>query len=211
MTTITVIFLIATAGVGLFLWKNAQKGKSGMPEGESISKPYGSDELRIENVGSGGVLHLRGVGPDMEDFDLKVLAKHSYGQGGSRWYELECDKGAEKAWVEIEEDDELELSIGLKKLKLTDIGVGKKELAKMDDDEEGSITYNGIKFNYEDSDSAVFYKYGDEDNGERFYFWDFESDDEEKFISVEKWEDGSFDVSYSEAIKPSQVTVYSLK
>lgn len=182
-----------------------------MPEGESISKPYGSEELRIENVGSGGVLHLRGVGPDMEDFDLKVLAKHSYGQGSSRWYELECDKGAEKAWVEIEEDDELELSIGLKKLKLTDIGVGKKELAKMDDDEEGSITYNGIKFNYEDSDSAVFYKYGDEDNGERFYFWDFESDDEEKFISVEKWEDGSFDVSYSEAIKPSQVTVYSLK
>lgn len=211
MTIVTVILLIACGGAAFFFWKNQQKSKLGTPEGGSGFKPYGGDELRIENVGPGGVLHLRGVGPDMEDFDLKVVAKHSYGQGGHRWYELECDKGTGKAWVEMEEDDELELSIGLVKLKLADIGVSKKELANMDDDEKGSITYNGRRFNYEDSESAVFYKYGDENNGEQFYFWDFESDDEEKFISVEKWDDGSFDVSYSEAIKPSQVTIYSLK
>jgi len=155
---------------------------------------------------------LTGIGPDLDEFDLKVIAKHTYRQGESSWYELECDKGSEeKVWIDMEEDDELELAISLKKLILDDLGITRKDLVKMDDDERGSFEFEGQKYHLDDSDNAVFYRYNDDKNAERFYYWDFEAKDGKHFIGIEKWSDNSYDVYYSEAIKPSQVTVYSIK
>ena len=209
MEFFTFILLIAVAAGIFFFFKNQQKANSQAKP--KRLKPYGEDELRIENVKGGAVIHLSGIGKEMEDFDLKVVAKHTYRQGESSWYELECDRGEDKVWIDMEEDDELELAICLKKLKLRDIGVSKEELDKMDDDEEGKFQYDGITFYLEDSDPAVFYRYSDDKNAEKYYYWDFEADSEDKFIGIEKWSNGDYDVSYSEKIRPSQVTVYSLK
>jgi hypothetical protein len=205
----TFILLIAVAAGIFFFFKNQQKANAQAKP--KRLKPYGEDELRIENVEGGAVIHLSGIGKEMEDFDLKVVAKHTYRQGESSWYELECDRGEDKVWIDMEEDDELELAICLKKLKLRDVPITKEELVKMDDDEEGQIQYDGTTFYLDDSDSAVFYRYSDDKNADKFYYWDFESDSGDKFIGIEQWSNGVYDVSYSEKIRPSQVTVYSLK
>jgi hypothetical protein len=134
-----------------------------------------------------------------------------YRQGGFKWHELECSAGDEKFWIEVEKDDELEISITLRKLKLSDLGVSKSELEKIDDTEEGTIDYDGTQYEYEDSGKAEFLRDGNTDDAEEFYFWDFESEDEQHFLSVEKWSDGSFEASYSEPLKASQISVFSLK
>lgn len=209
MTGSTILLLIVCAVVGFLFWKVMSKNKGG--QGQDRLRPYDKDELRIENVEAGAVIHLSGVGPDYDEFDVKIIAKHTYRQGESSWYELEGDRGEDKVWIDMEEDDELELSITLKKLKLHDIGIEKKELDRIDDEEKGQLTYDGETYYYEDSDPAVFYRYSDDKITERFYYWDFETDSGDKFISIERWSDGSYDVCCSEKLKSSQITVYSLK
>ena len=207
MTGMTILFLILCGVVGFLFWKVMSKDKQGRPD---RIRPYSPDELRIENVEAGGVIRLTGIGPDLDDFDVKIIAKHTYRQGESSWYELEGDRGEDKVWIDLDEDDELELAVTLKKLKLRDIGIEKKDLDKMDDDEKGQFTYDGETFYYEDSDPAVFYRYSDDKITDPFYYWDFETESGNKFIGIERWSDGSYDVGYSEKLKPSQIMVYSL-
>jgi len=212
LTTFTIILIIICAGAGFFIWKKNQETES-EDQGRlpfEKKKLYPPNEVRIENVGAGGVIHLTNIGPEMEDFDLNVVAKHIYRCGESTWYELECDRGEEKIWLDLEEDDELELTVVLKKIKLRELGIKKNDLERFDDEEEGSFEFDGKKYYYEDSDKAVFYRNGDDKNAETYYYWDFEADDEKYLIGIEKWSNGDIDVSLSESIKPSQVTVYSI-
>ncbi|MFQ5598486.1 MAG: DUF4178 domain-containing protein [Nitrospiria bacterium] len=209
-----IIILLVFCGLAFYFIKKkkgAEKEDAGFKQRIPRSPTYAKDDLRIENVEAGGVIHLSGIGPDLEEFDVRILAKHLYRQGGSSWWELEGESPKGKVWIDLEEDDELELSISLKKLKLRDIALSKDDLDRIDDEEEGELAYRGEKYFYEDSDEATFYKYGNEANGERFYYWDFENDAGDKFIGVEKWSDGSFEAAYSEPIQSHQVTVYSLK
>lgn len=168
------------------------------------------DELHIVNVDKGGVFILSGVGENSEELTLKVVSKHLYQEGDFYWYELECDKGTgENVWVEVEDDDSTIVSITLKKMTLKDIHVTSDKLEKIDDEETGSITYNGQQFVYVDSDNAVFYKHCDNQNPQKFYFWDFAY--KNQIISVEKWTDFEYDVTLSQRMLPAQIKVLSNK
>jgi len=170
-----------------------------------------STELLIQNVRQGGVIALRAVGETLEDFDLKVMGRHTYRQGDYEWYELECDKGGQKVWIDLEEDDEIELAIGMRQLDLKDLGLSKKDLDKMDEEEEGEFTFEGQIWTLDDSDSANFLRNGDESKKEKLYYWDFVSEDGKKFIGVEKWSNTEYAVTLSDTLSPGQVTVYSIR
>jgi len=208
MDLLTILIIVGVGGACFYFWQNQQKQK---PTENKPLRPFGSEELRIENVGPGAVIHLTGIGKEMEDFDLKVISKHTYRQGESSWYEFECDKGEEKVWLDMEEDDEIELAVGLRKLKLRELTITKEDLVRFDEKEEGSFEFEGRKYWLEDSDSAVFYRHSNDKEAEKFYYWDFEDDSGKNYIGIEKWSDGSYDITYSEAIKPSQLTVYSIR
>ena len=210
--TAAILILIGICGAAFYLMRKrpAAERKKKAGGARASSPPYGENALRIENVGPGGMIHLSGIGSEMEEFDVTILAKHLYREGNAEWYELEGESPSGKVWIDLEEDDTLELAITLKKLKLRDVGLTKGRLREIDDEEEGEIVYQGETYVYEDSDEATFYRYGDRSNGERFYYWDFENNAGDRFIGVERWADGAYEVSYSEAIQPHQVTVYSL-
>ena len=137
------VAILLLVGISLYfvyqMWKKQNRDQD---DSGNVKLSYSPDELRIENVTQGGVIKLTGIGPDMEDFDLNILGRHIYREGDSTWYELEGDRGDGKAWVEFEEDDELEISIKLKKIKFRELGISKSELTKIDDEEKGSFSYN---------------------------------------------------------------------
>lgn len=209
----TILILLIIGGAAYYMMKKKSSDAEAEKSEASTQRTaaYSKDELRIENVEAGGMIHISGIGEEMEEFDVSILAKHLYRDEGSSWYELEGESVKGKVWIDLEEGDALSLSITLKKVKLRDIGLSKKDLKQIDHDEEGEVRFEGETYYYEDSDEATFYRNGDESQGERYYYWDFENDDEDKFIGVEKWADGSYDVSCSEAIEGHQVTVFSLK
>lgn len=169
-----------------------------------------TEELVIQNVRAGGVIHLRAAGPDMEDMDLTVLARHVYRQGSYEWYELECDKGGEKVWLDVEDDDELEIGLTLRKFKLAELPISKQDLIRFDDEEEGQFSFEGETWYLEDSDSCEFLRGGSPGKAEDLYYWDFEPSGGKKFIGVERWGDSEYIAYYGDMLREDQVTVYSL-
>lgn len=205
MININILFIVIGLVVIYFIWRQSKKQNT-------ANQTKGNEELNIKNVDVGGVINLRHIGNDMEDFDVTITAKNMYKEDGFTWYELEGDRGtSDKVWIEIEEDDELEVYVSLKEIKLRDIDISKNDLKEIDDEEEGEFTYNSEKYYYEDSGSATYYKNCDEANKEKFYYWDFLTDDEKHSIGIEKWSDDSYKVTLSEYVKLSQITIYSLK
>ena len=179
----------------------------------SKNKNNRSDLKIITNVGVGGVFKLANIDGYDEDLELKVMRKHMYQEGDYFWYELECIKGdGEKAWVEVEDDDNIVTSIVLKKLKISQVpGVSPEKLAHDDEEESGRITYSGKYFNYTDSGNATFFRDCEDTKSEKLYYWDFKNNNH--LISVEKWGDTNYkpeyEYFYSQIIKPHSITVYS--
>ncbi len=209
-----IIVLLIVCCVMMFISmkkKNATSSAAKRADQNPVPLSYSKDELRIENVETGGMIQITGIGPDLEELDVKILAKHLYKQGGSKWYELEGESVSGKVWIDLEEDDELELTISLKKMRLNAIGLTKKDLERIDEAEEGQFDYEGETYLYEDSDEAVFYKHADLSDGETFDYWDFENKAGNKFIGIELWDDGGYDVSYSEPIASHQITVFPFR
>ncbi|MDB9786731.1 DUF4178 domain-containing protein [Bacteriovoracaceae bacterium] len=207
--------LLLGLSFAIFFGYEAWKKKSALPGGEKSlignkSQNFDKGELRIENVQKGGVIHLTGVGADMEDFDLTVLSKHTYREGEYSWYELEVDRGDKKMWLNYEEDDELLISIKINQLKLREIGLKKSDLDEIDEAEEGEFSYKGKKYFYEDSGTAIFYRHSLDDNAESFDYWEFETEKGDHLMSVESW-GGEIEVTESIPLKATQLTIYSLQ
>ena len=206
LSFLTFVLLIASL---VYFYKVYRKYKKNHSSSSAIKEATVSESMEIQNVKPGGVLHLSNVGPEMEEYDVNVIGRHIYDQEGYQWVELEGEIGSKKVWIEIEDDDELEISIKLKDLSLREVGLSKSDLDRIDEAEEGRLTYDGEAFYYEDSDEAAFWKDGKRNQSEEFYFWDFENDEGDKYISVENWE-GEYQVSLSVPLKKSQIEVYSL-
>lgn len=198
------IFLILAAAIAIIAFYKLSKGS---PKKEEATEAA----LTIQNVRPGGAIQLEGVGQNLEDFDLIITARHTYDEDGYRWHELEGEKGAEKVWIDIEEDDELELSICLRKLKLSDLAVSGRDLDQMEDDDDGEIQFEGQKFFYEESGDATFYRNSDRSQrGESFHYFDFETKDGTQYLSIERWSPKEYAVHLSEPLRPGQIKVFSL-
>ncbi len=202
-----IFFIIAVIGIAVFFWNSNKKKK------EQQAKAHAPKELTLEHVEAGGVIHLRNVGPDMEEYDVTILSKAVYREGeNSEWYELEGDNGRQKVWISIEEDDGLDVTLTLRRLKLRDIPINREDLDRMDKTAEGEFEFEGETFYFEYSNEASYFADGNlsSDNEDFFYYWEFENDNEDKYITVEEWESGKFEITLSIPLKSSNVQVYSL-
>lgn len=202
----TVLSLAAIAVALYFIWKpNFEDSKQNKFDATNNDNA----EQNILNLSVGSVIKINNAGENFEDLDLKVLAKHLYTQGGYEWFEYECSAGDRKYFISVEDDDEVSIGLSLDKLKLKDLGLTKSQLKEIDDKEDGEFSYKGKTFAYDDSAKATFVKNGDEEGyHENFYYWEFEDEDEEFFVTVENW-DGSYEVSYGKYIELRQINFYN--
>ncbi|MFP4089258.1 MAG: DUF4178 domain-containing protein [Cyclobacteriaceae bacterium] len=202
-----IFFIIVITIIAVFFWNRNKKKKE---EQAWANEPK---ELALENVGPGGVIHLMNVGPDMEEYDVTILSKSIYREGeNTEWYELEGDNGRQQVWISIEEDDGLDVTLALRKLKLRELGINREDLDRMDKSAEGEFTFEGETYYFDYSNEASFFSEGNTsaDNEDFFYYWEFENEDEDKYITIEEWENGKFEATLSIPLKTSQVKVYSL-
>ncbi len=202
------LFLLILAAIGAAFYFYRQSRKNA---GDAAAKPSAKPPLDIRHVRPGGVISLRGAGPDLEDFDLVVDARHVYVEDGFEWFELEGMKGMEKVWVEVEEDDELEVSLSVRKLDLSDLGITPEDLDRMVKQDDGAIEHGGQRYEYDDWGEAVFYRNGQRQNGENLRYWDFESEDQTQFLSIECWGGRHYEAYLSESLRPSQIEIFSLQ
>ena len=205
---IAALLLLTAIVVGIIIWKRNYEMK------KTVLKDYDSEKLMIQNVQRGGVIRLLNVDGQNGDLDLKVVGRNLYMEGDYSWFELECvNAEGEKFWVDVEDDDELVVSIVLKKLQKADIKFSPNSLDMIDENESGSASYEGQKFLYIDSGEAVFYKRSDDKVKEKLYYWDFKSG--KYLISAERWDNAEgksgMEYFYSQILKPASIIVYSIR
>lgn len=195
----------------MYFWQR-KKAKKSLKESEPEQGDQ-STELRLENVRAGGLIHLMNVGPNLEEYDVQILSRGVYREGENHeWYELEGDNGRGKVWLSLQHDDELDVTIATRKLKLRDLPIERDDLDRMDDAAAGQFDFEGKTFYYDHSTEGSYFPDGNvtADNEEFFYYWEFETEDESQFLTIEEWETGRFEVSMSYPVKEAQVKVYSL-
>ncbi len=161
-----------------------------------------SKKHQVEDVSPGGVLQVQGE-------TYLVNGKHKYTESPNcEWFELQLTriKDGQSLYVEFEHDDELEISITTEKLKLSRLSIDEDDLEKFDDDEKGSFRFRGAIYNYEDSGDAKFHK-NTKGDGTKFYFYDFESEDEKSFLGIEEWSDNDYEVSVGHYLKNKDVVI----
>lgn len=197
-----IFILIAVAAFVYFFLNRKKSSKDATPK---------EAPLVIENVRPGGVVQLEGIGKDLEDFDVVIKARHSYVEDGFTWYELEGERGTQPVWIEIEEDDELEVSICLRKLKLTEIGITGGEVEAIEAKDKGKIEFEGTRYIYEDCGDATFYRNAAQSgDGEQLHYWDFESKCGKHYLSIERWGRKEYVAYLSEPLRAGQIKVFSL-
>jgi hypothetical protein len=164
-----------------------------------------ADPLKTAQVGA--ILSFSEVGLTSESFDAQVLARHLHKEGRERWTELEADRGGSKIYLTITEGEQgTELSLSLKSLDPNALFNGEplEELT-----EESSFTFEGTLYEFSDKGRAQFCAQENELTPEGYEYWEFEGEDEEQFISLTRWNDGSLEASYEVPVLSQSVTVYS--
>lgn len=167
----------------------------------------------ITRVGKGGVLRMPPFGTNRLPIETYVETRHRYQDpdGGAPWYELVCQHGKREMVVEwSREGGEIYISAGYEdeNPRLEDIGLDEGRLIDFDESERGSFEYDGQTWHYVESGERLYAAH-DGRSTEGFYCWEFESDDESRNISIEKWEgDRKFHVYHLWMVDARAVEVY---
>jgi hypothetical protein len=92
---------------------------------------------------------------------------------------------------------------------LSAIGIEETTLTEWDDIKsiENFVEYEGEKYYYRNSYEVYYYK-TEASEGEGFWIWDFGSEDDQKGVSVVKWEGMPFEVYTSVSVSSHVVSVY---
>ncbi|WP_240666620.1 DUF4178 domain-containing protein [Longirhabdus pacifica] len=144
------------------------------------------------------VFHLRVN--DIVEYDLEdyvVIGKIVYDHGGYKWYAYQLKGDQQNIWLSAEMDDELELGVYQKvKTKIT------KVPDKMDMD--------GDTYYLEEQGTARIVEVDGQAGavvGQQVQYWEFEADEEERYLSVEKW-GGDLEVSKGYPIKSKEIKIH---
>ncbi|MBU2511398.1 DUF4178 domain-containing protein [bacterium] len=213
MDPVIIIINVAALGIIFYLFRLSRKRKK-LEASSTTDKRLETipkDEIRLENVQVGGVVHVSLMEDSYEDYDLVITQKNSYRSGSDFWYELVGDNARAQVALEFELTDSLLITIQMERLKLQDLPISRSDLDQIDQNESGSFDFDEKNFSFTDSGEASFYKNCNDKQAEDFYYWEFKTTDGKYIVSCEQWDDGSIDVTYSKAIPQSSIEVYSLK
>lgn len=167
-------------------------------------------ELSVAAAAVGDNISIRGAGDDYADLDFTVDRKNRY-DSGHEWFELSGRYNGRRIYVEVSEDDELEVTVDLGRVEIAlgDLGLSEDDLIRMDEtqDQSESFDYDGSTWRYKSSREIGYFK---DDGAERegYYSWDFQEQDGERILSVEKWEGEPFDVCLARRVNPDDVQVF---
>ena len=202
-------FLLVILGIILIvlLCKIFQK----KPASSSSAPPQDLSKLRISEAKVGDVISIQGAGDDFDDLQFNMDRRNRYESGGEEWFEVSGLYRGRRVFVELYEDDELEVIANLDsgKLTLQDLGVTEEVLVRMDEEQRRSntIDYDGQKWSYSAS-SEIGYCRDGRGEGEGFYSWEFDSEDGKRQLCIEKWQGEPFEAAVARRIHPDDIRVF---
>ena len=111
--------------------------------------------------------------------------------------------------TEVDELDEVNVYLTTHKVKFRELGISPEELEEIAEKEEGFITYDGVKYFYEDDYEASATGSSSDDD---IYLYEFveDCDDFGRFMTIEEWDEGEYDVWLGHEIDPAGIEILVL-
>ena len=163
---------------------------------EPVSSPPGLDDVE-----PGGVIVVKGT-------EYLVEQKNRYTEAGGEWFELKLtgDEGR-TFWIDWQEANGLNVTL-TQEADFGALGLTSKDLAVFDDEETGEFNFDDVVYHFNASGESQFHENcGIE--GESFYYWNFEDEEHENVINVQRWSGNTYDASIGRYVKESDVEIYS--
>ncbi len=180
----------------------------------------------LKDVKAGGYISFNNENYLVKSLSRYLETKWSFKKKKNDYYVTELElfslKTGEVLFMEWEFDDELEIYVTQKEIKLKDLtSSGSKKVSKsiledIAEEEEGEIQYNSQKYYYiEDDTWAALYFKDANSEGIPVRFYEFESDNEE-YITIEMWYDEVGDdrpereAFISQEVSPKEIEILQL-
>ena len=163
----------------------------------------------ILHLQPGDRLQLRGVGPDRHTEEIRVTRRNAYRQEGFVWWELEGESDRGKVYIEMEDDDGLQVSVMVEELALDDTdqtGPGLDEIAR---NGRGTLVCRERSYRFRESGRATYLPGEQRGQAEEFIYWDFEPEGDDYDLAIERWGGSRHDVFLVQELEPDQVTIHS--
>ncbi|MHC4943106.1 MAG: DUF4178 domain-containing protein [Planctomycetota bacterium] len=209
LTWFILIVLVVALVVIVQKYSKSRKNKKGGRTPPPLPEDLSDDTVKDARVGD--IVSISGFGDEYDDVDFVIKRRNRYESGGYEWYELLGEYKGRQVWIDWEEDDALEITATSpdRELRLSQLNITEEDLARMDEEEstDNFIEWDGQKFYYSESCEAGYFK-DCAGPGEGFYLWDFEGEDGETFLAIEKWEGEPFSVFTGKTIRPFNVKVF---
>ena len=182
-----------------------RRGKRPAPS----QNPSPNDSIKDARVGD--VISVQGLSLEYDDIYFFLERIDRYETPGGVWHELFGVDGDNRVWIEWSEGYELFVTASGNRqaVGLSSIGLQEEELIQLDEENsiDNSITVDGQRYSYRTSSEALYFK-DNRGEGEGFYLWEFMAEDEQRVLSISKWEGMPFEAYFSEVISPDSVSLY---
>lgn len=144
------------------------------------------------------------------DYDLStwlVTATYEYDWGDNFFTrEFKIENESETAFLNIEEDDELQISM-TKKIKIRHIDEDLPEYITRNECPPKKLEYDGKIFFLNGENPGYFNNTeGEKESWIEFISWDYISKDEQYVLNIEQWGENKFEASYGKLIKEYEIS-----
>ena len=155
----------------------------------------------LDDVKPGGVIVVKGI-------EYLVEQRNRYTEEDGEWFELKLagDEGR-TYWIDWQDRGGLNVSLA-RETPFATLGLTPKDLAIFDDEETGNFDFDDIVYYFIASGESQFYE-NDGAESESFYYWNFEDEEHENIINVQRWSGGTYEASVGSYITVSGVDIYS--
>jgi hypothetical protein len=200
--------LVAVLGVLLFMTLKQLFHK----EPAAPAKPAEDlANLKITDARVGDMVSVTAAGDDFGDLEFKIDRHNQYQAGEKRWVELGGMYRERRIYLEVVDEDELEVVAVLNPNKLTndDLGLSEQDLTELDERQNtgDNFEFDGKLFYYRFSREVMLYRDGAaQPTG--YYMWEFREDGGNRILTVRKGEGEPFTVSLGTRVNPGDITLY---
>ncbi len=158
---------------------------------------YDPVDIKITDLEKGYLLDY-----NLETWMVKKMGEYDWGNNHfSREFLIEA--GAKNYYLNIEEEDQLEIGL-FEKIKYRKLGSVVTNYYKEHKTFPDQITYQDIVY-YLDKESPGYYRDVETENWEEVIAFDYTNDDEDKYLCIEQWDDNDFEASIGIALKSFEI------
>lgn len=167
--------------------------------------------LSVTDARMADMLSVTGAAPDFSDLDFTVDRREQYEAGGRIWTELSGSWRDRRVYLEVRNDDTVEVlgNFDGRKFTLDELGLGEDDLAQIDERQNPAdfFDYDGKFWLYRFSREMGVFSNGSA-TGRGLYGWQFQEQDGKRFLNIRKFEGEPFTASIWTRIETADITVF---